>query len=116
MFQQVHQLLDLITKSVDALEQTCCESKIELPSLNEPFQPAHLALWADPNAGEAIAVISAAALHLNAIVSPPRNIINSTVTGVSPMKKLGSCHMEYITSRRKIRSLLHPVDRSEERL
>ena len=26
------------------------------------------------------------------------------------MKKLGSCHMEYINYRRKIRSLLRPVD------
>ena len=26
------------------------------------------------------------------------------------LKKLGSCHMEYITSRKKIESLLHPVD------
>ena len=85
MFQQVRQLLDLITKSVDALEQGCTESKIELPSLDEPFQPTHLALWADPNAAEAIAIISAAALHLNAIVSPPRNMINSTVTAVSPI-------------------------------
>ena len=85
MFQQVRQLLDLITKSVDALEQACTESKIELPSLDEPFQPTHLALWADPNAAEAIAIISAAALHLNAIVSPPRNMINSTVTAVSPI-------------------------------
>ena len=85
MFQQVRQLLDLITKSVDALEQACSESKIELPSLDEPFQPTHPALWADPNAAEAIAVISAAALYLNAIVSPPRNMINSTVAGVSPI-------------------------------
>ena len=26
------------------------------------------------------------------------------------VKKLGSCHMEYITSRSKIRTLLRPVD------
>ena len=32
MFQQVRQLLDLITKSVDALEQACTESKIDLTS------------------------------------------------------------------------------------
>ena len=86
MFQQVRQLLDLITKSVDTLEQACSESKIELPSLDEPFQLAHLALWADPSATEAIAIISAAALHLNAIVSPPENIICSAVAGVSPIE------------------------------
>jgi hypothetical protein len=40
MFQQVRQLLDVITKSVDTLEQACSKSKVELPSLDEPFQPA----------------------------------------------------------------------------
>ena len=32
------------------------------------------------------------------------------------LKKLGSCHMEYITSRKKIRSLLHPVDDESTRV
>ena len=85
MFQQVRQLLDLITKSVDTLEQSCSERKIELPSLAEPFQFSQLALWGDPTAAEAVAVISAAASHLNAIVSPPKDVINSITTGVSPI-------------------------------
>lgn len=85
MFQQVRQLLDLITKSVDTLEQACSERKVELPSLDEPFQFAHSAIWGDPAAAEAVAIISAAALHLNAIISPPRNVINSITTGVSPV-------------------------------
>lgn len=84
MFQQVHQLLDLITKSVDTLEQVCSGNKTELPSLDKPWQPAYLALWTNPIAAEAVAVISAAAMHLNAIVSPPQNMISSTVAGVSP--------------------------------
>ena len=93
MFQQVRQLLDLIKKSVDTLEKVCSESKIELPSLNESFQPAHFALWADTNAAQAIAVISAAALHLNAVVSPPQNMINSTVAGVSFIDLLHNLHL-----------------------
>ena len=84
MFQQVRQLLDLITKSVDTLEQSCSERKIELPNLAEPFQFAQSALWADPTAAEAVAVISAAASHLNAIISRPKDVINSITTGVSP--------------------------------
>ena len=83
MFQQVRQLLDLITKSVDALEQACTAGNFDLPSLDEPFKFAQSALWADSNAAEAVAIISAAALHLNAIVSPPQNMISSTVAGVS---------------------------------
>ena len=36
---------------------------------------------------------------------------------VDIMKKLGSrCHMEYITSRKKIGSLLHPVDNKSTRV
>lgn len=84
MLQEVRQLLNLITKSVDALEQICSERKIGLPSLDEPLKSAHSAFWADPNAAEAVSVISAAALHLNAVVSPPQNLIHSTVAGVSP--------------------------------
>jgi hypothetical protein len=88
MFQQIRQLLDLITKSVDTLEQSCSERKIELPSLAEPFQFAQSALWTDPTAAEAVAVISAAASHLKAIILPPKDVINSITTGVSPINSL----------------------------
>ncbi len=84
VFQQVRQLLDLVTKSVDALEQACNESNAQLPSLDEPFHPASEAFRVNPVAAEATAVISAAALQLNAIVSPPRNILYQAVGGVSP--------------------------------
>ncbi len=85
MFQQVRQLLDLITKSVDTLEQACIENKTELPSLDEPFDPAGRALWANPVAAETVAVITAATLHLNAIVSRPHAIMRNIVNGVSPL-------------------------------
>ncbi|KAF8326437.1 S-adenosyl-L-methionine-dependent methyltransferase, partial [Amanita rubescens] len=80
-FQQVRQLLDLVTKSVDALEQACNESNAQLPSLDEPFHPASEAFRVNPVAAEATAVISAATLQLNAIVSPPRNILYQAVGG-----------------------------------
>lgn len=75
MFQQVRQLLDLITKSVDTLEQACIESNTQLPGLDEPFQPSYEAFWANSVVAETSSIISAAALHLNAVVSPPRNIL-----------------------------------------
>ena len=87
MLREVRQLLDLITKSVDALEQISSESKIGLPSLDEPLKSAS-SFWADPNAAEAVSIISAAAMHLNAMVSPPQNLIHSTVAGVSPLNFL----------------------------
>lgn len=90
MFQQVRQLLDLITKSVDTLEQACIESNTQLPSLDEPFQSTYEAFWANSVVGEATSVISAAALHLNAVVSPPRNILLYAVGGVCPIDLVSS--------------------------
>ena len=83
MFQQVRQLLDLIIKSVDALEQACIESNTQLPNLDEPFYPASEVFRANLVAAEAVSVISAAAMQLDAIVSPPRNVLYHAVGGVS---------------------------------
>ncbi|KAF8351882.1 S-adenosyl-L-methionine-dependent methyltransferase [Amanita rubescens] len=81
MFQQVRQLLDLITKSVNTLEQVCLENNAQLPSLDEPFHPASEAFRANPVAAEAVIVISAAAMQLDAIVSPPRAVLHHVVGG-----------------------------------
>ena len=90
MFQQVRQLLDLITKSVDTLEQACIESNTQPPSLDEPFQSAYEAFWANSLVAETTSIISAAALHLNAAVSPPRNILLYAVGGVCPIDLISS--------------------------
>ena len=82
MFQQVRQLLDLITKSVNTLEQACLGDNAQLPSLDEPFYPASEAFRANPVAAEAVIVISAAAMQLDAIVSPPRAVLHHVVGGV----------------------------------
>lgn len=84
-FQQIRQLLDFITKSVDTLEQACTESNMEIPSLDEPFDPAHRAFWMDPVTAEAAAVATAAASHLEAILSPPHAVLNYAIGGVSPI-------------------------------
>ena len=85
MFQQVRQLLDLITKSVDTLEQVCIESKMEIPSLDEPFKPVHIAFWVNPVVAEAVAIITAATSHLGVIVSPPQATLDQVSGGVSPV-------------------------------
>lgn len=82
MFQQVRQLLELITKSVNTLEQACLENNTQLPSLDESFHPASEAFRANPIAAEAVSVISAAAMQLDAIVSPPRAVLHHVVGGV----------------------------------
>ncbi len=85
MFQQIRELLDLITKSVDTLEQACIESKMGIPSLDEPFDPAHRAFWVNPVTAEAAAVATAAASHLGTVLSPPHTVLNHAVGGVSPI-------------------------------
>ncbi|KAF8351901.1 S-adenosyl-L-methionine-dependent methyltransferase [Amanita rubescens] len=91
MFQQVRQLLDLITKSVDTLEQVCTESKMEISSLDEPFKPIHIAFWVNPVVAEAAAIITAATSHLGAIVSPPQATLDQ-VSG-------GGLHVDHIAGK-----------------
>ncbi|KAF8351885.1 S-adenosyl-L-methionine-dependent methyltransferase [Amanita rubescens] len=81
MFQEIRQLLDLITKSVDTLEQACIETKMEVPSLDDPFDPAHRAFWVNPVTAEATAVATAAASHLGTVLSPPHAVLNHAVGG-----------------------------------
>jgi hypothetical protein len=82
-FQQVRQLLDLITKSVDTLEKACTGSGMEIPSLDESFHPAQMAFWANPATAGAMAVIGAASTHLSAIATAPHVVIHQSLGGVS---------------------------------
>ena len=84
MSQQVRELLDLITKSVESLETLCTESNTQLPDLDKPFSPDSEAFRANPAAVKAVSLISAAATQLDAIVSPPRNVLYYAANGVSP--------------------------------
>ncbi|KAF8334399.1 S-adenosyl-L-methionine-dependent methyltransferase [Amanita rubescens] len=81
MSQQVHELLNLITKSIEFLEKLCTESNTQLPDLNKPFNPDSEAFRANPAAVEAVSLISAAATQLDAIVSPPRNVLHYAANG-----------------------------------
>ncbi|KAF8334404.1 hypothetical protein F5887DRAFT_652169, partial [Amanita rubescens] len=81
MSQQVRQLLDLITKSVESLEKACTESNTRLPDLDRPYTPDSEAFRATAAAAKAASVISAAAMQLDAIVSPPRNVLYYAANG-----------------------------------
>ena len=80
---QLRQLLDLITNSIETLEKTCAANGTEVPDLQGIFSPASEAFRADPVAGEAADIISAAALQLSAIVAPPHITLFNAVGGVS---------------------------------
>ncbi len=84
MSQQVRELLDLITKSVESLETLCTENNTQLPDLNKPFSPDSEAFRANAAAVKAVSLISTAATQLDAIVSPPRNVLYYAANGVSP--------------------------------
>ncbi|KAF8719122.1 hypothetical protein AX14_011412 [Amanita brunnescens Koide BX004] len=78
---QLRQLLDLITNSIETLEKTCAANGTEVPDLQGIFSPASEAFRADPVAGEAADIISAAALQLSAIVAPPHITLFNAVGG-----------------------------------
>lgn len=82
MLSQIRELLDIITKSVSALETACEGNGTQIPDLREPFAPPSEAFRADPIAAEAANVISAAALQLEAILTPPHVSLYRIVTGV----------------------------------
>ena len=83
MSQQVRQLLNLIANSVESLEKACTESNTQLPDLNKPYTPDSEAFRATAAAAKAASVISAAAMQLDAFVSPPRNVLYYAANGVS---------------------------------
>ena len=84
MSPQIRQLLDLITKSVEILENTCTANGTKVPDLQSAkFDPVSEAFRSDPTAAEAAAIISAAASHLSAITSPPHITAYKAIGGVS---------------------------------
>ena len=84
MSSQIRQLLDLITKSVETLENIFAKNGTKIPDLQSAFDPASEAFRSDPAAGEAASIISAAASHLSAITAPPHITAYNAIGGVSP--------------------------------
>ncbi|KAK2463359.1 hypothetical protein APHAL10511_004670 [Amanita phalloides] len=97
LFQQVRQLLDLITNAVNTIEEACKETGTDLPNLDQPFHPASEAFRANPAAAQAASVISAAASHLDALVAPPRNTLHHLIGGHWKSAALRQCLEGHVT-------------------
>ncbi|KAK7013997.1 S-adenosyl-L-methionine-dependent methyltransferase [Favolaschia claudopus] len=74
-------LLALLTQSISTLETACQTSNTPLPALSDPFSPASEAFRANADAAEAARTIAAAALQLEAVVSPPHLSLHRLVAG-----------------------------------
>ncbi|KAF7373903.1 S-adenosyl-L-methionine-dependent methyltransferase [Mycena sanguinolenta] len=81
MSTPIRQLLVLITQAVETLEAASQTSGTTLPDLHTPFTPSSEAFRANAEAAEAARIISAAALQLEAIVTPPLVSLYRTVAG-----------------------------------
>lgn len=82
MVSQVRQLLNLIIDAVDKLESACDSTGSPIPDLHAPFTLESEAFRANRDAAESARIISAAALHLEAILSPPQVSLYHVVAGV----------------------------------
>ncbi|KAJ7103971.1 S-adenosyl-L-methionine-dependent methyltransferase [Mycena belliarum] len=100
MSTPIRQLLEVITKSVEALETACQSSGVTLPDLNQPLagpgDPSER-FRAIPQAAEAARVISAAALQLEAILTPPQVSLYHIVSGHFKSAALQVCHESNVT-------------------
>ncbi|KAL0952726.1 hypothetical protein HGRIS_006959 [Hohenbuehelia grisea] len=97
MSSPLRQLLDLLTQSVSALEQSCAARGTKIPDLNAPFHPASEAFRADPAAAEAANIISAASLQLAAIMTPPPISMYSVIGGPFNAAALRVCLESHVT-------------------
>jgi hypothetical protein len=84
------QLLKLITNAVSTLEAACARDETSIPDLYQPFHPASEVFRQNVTAAEAASTISAAALQLDAILTPPFISVYRVVTGVSQLKDFPS--------------------------
>ncbi|KAJ7175090.1 S-adenosyl-L-methionine-dependent methyltransferase [Mycena crocata] len=97
MSTPIRQLLELITQSVETLEATCQSSGMTIPDLHEPFTPPSEAFRTIPAAAEAASIISAAALQLEAILTPPQVALYKIVGGHFKSAALRICLESNVT-------------------
>ncbi|KAG5641678.1 hypothetical protein DXG03_004442 [Asterophora parasitica] len=81
MTSPLHQLLNVLTESVSDLEDACAASGTAIPDLYTPFHPTSEAFRGNPKAAEAANIISAAALQIEAILTPPQVSLYHIVSG-----------------------------------
>ncbi|KAG6811474.1 hypothetical protein H0H92_007246 [Tricholoma furcatifolium] len=82
MVSQVRQLLNLLSDAVDNLEKACDSNGTPIPDLKTPFHPQSEAFRANPVAAQSASIISAAALQLEAITTPPHVSLYHVVAGI----------------------------------
>ncbi|KAF8177344.1 S-adenosyl-L-methionine-dependent methyltransferase [Mycena galopus ATCC 62051] len=87
MATPIRQLLALITQSVETLEAV----GTTMPNLHAPFEPSSEAFRANPEAAEAARIIGAAALQLEAIVTPPQVSLFRIISGHAKSSALRIC-------------------------
>ncbi|KNZ82352.1 Sterigmatocystin 8-O-methyltransferase [Termitomyces sp. J132] len=97
MVSQVRQLLNLMTRAVDKLESACNSTASPIPDLYTPFTPESEAFRSNPDAAESARIISAAALHLEAILSPPHVSLYHVVAGHFKSAALRVCLQSHVT-------------------
>ncbi|KIL63447.1 hypothetical protein M378DRAFT_1047277 [Amanita muscaria Koide BX008] len=94
---QIRQLLDLLSKNVDALEKESAADGTKLPTLDEPFNPASESFRSNPVAAEAACIIRAAAVQLDAILAPPPMALSNMFGGFMGSAALRMCTESHVT-------------------
>nr|GAT49961.1 S-adenosyl-L-methionine-dependent methyltransferase [Mycena chlorophos] len=93
----IRQLLQILTEAVDTLEAACQSAAVAIPDLCDPFTPASEAFREVPKAAEAASLIGAAALQLEAIVTPPQISLYRVVSGHFKSAALRVCLESNVT-------------------
>ncbi|KAK7453966.1 hypothetical protein VKT23_011478 [Stygiomarasmius scandens] len=97
-FAEARNLLSLISNSLSTLEACCSRTNTSIPDLREPFTLESEAFrTADPDAARAASIISAAALQLEAIFTPPQIGLLSFVAGSSKAAAIRACLESNVT-------------------
>ncbi|KAG6837108.1 hypothetical protein H0H93_014712 [Arthromyces matolae] len=97
MASQMRQLLTLINNAVDQLERVCAEEGTSIPDLHAPFSPLSEIFRANPAAAESANIISAAALQLEAILTPPHISLYHVVAGHFRSAAIRVCLESHVT-------------------
>ncbi|KAF8624706.1 hypothetical protein AX17_007037 [Amanita inopinata Kibby_2008] len=93
----LRQLLNLIATSVTVIEDACAANQTTIPDLYEPFTPISENFRTSRAVAEAVMVISAAALQLDAILAPPHVSLYHVVSGHFKSAALRVCLESNVT-------------------
>ncbi|KAJ6455201.1 S-adenosyl-L-methionine-dependent methyltransferase [Mycena sanguinolenta] len=108
MSTPIRKLLEIITQSVKTLEDACESAGVGIPDLHDAFSPPSEAFRAIPAAAEAASLISAAALQLEAVLTPPQVSLYRIVSGHFKSAALRVCLESNVTEILREAWLPHP--------